>query len=228
MCGRFTIAFVIGLCERFKVKNCSIQLMPRYNIAPSQDVPVVTRAQNCGSENEIRMMMWGLVPSWSKDPAHSPKPINARGDTLDQKPMFRDLLKSQRCLVPATGFYEWKKESRGKKPYYVRMKDNSIFSFAGLYDQYRASDGQQVATFTIITTEPNEVVSPLHDRMPAILKREDEEIWLQSCILYRDQVVEILQPYPASQMIAYPVSKAVNTPDNDRAELIRPVGFSDV
>jgi len=223
MCGRFTISFVIGLYERFNVKTHSMEIIPRYNIAPSQDVPVVVRVHHDGYENEIQSMKWGLVPSWSKDPSHSPKPINARGDTLDQKPMFRDLLKYKRCLIPATGFYEWKKEHWGKIPYYIRMKDNSLFAFAGLYDRYRAQDGQQISTFTIITTEPNEIVSPLHDRMPAILKREDEERWLRPGILYRDQLSEMLHCYPANQMISYPVSKAVNNANAEGESLIKPV-----
>lgn len=223
MCGRFTIAIVIGLYERFGVKTRSVDIVPRYNIAPSQDVPVVIRSKHDGSENEIQMMKWGLIPSWSKDPARSPKPINARGDSLEEKPMFRNLLKYQRCLIPATGFYEWRKEPWGKTPYYIRMKDNSIFSFAGLYDRYRACDDQQISTFTIITTEPNEVVLPLHDRMPAILKRENEDMWLQTSVLYRDQVADMIQPYPANQMIAYPVSKKVNSSDNEGEDLIKPV-----
>jgi putative SOS response-associated peptidase YedK len=137
--------------------------------------------------------------------------------------MFRELLRYNRCLVPATGFYEWKNEHWGKTPYYIRMKDNSLFAFAGLYDQYRASDGQPVLTFTIITTEPNAVVSPLHDRMPAILRRENEDQWLEPRILYRDQVSEILEPYPADQMISYPVSKAVNNANAEGENLIKPV-----
>jgi putative SOS response-associated peptidase YedK len=223
MCGRFTISFVIGLYERFDIKTHTVGIIPRYNIAPSQDVPVVFKTRHNGSENEIRLMKWGLVPSWSKDPSRSPKPINARADTLDQKPMFRDLLKDRRCLVPATGFYEWKKERWGKIPHYIRMKNNSLFAFAGIFDRYRDPSGQQVATFTIITTEPNDVVSPYHDRMPAILKREDEERWLQPAILYRDQISEMLQPYPATEMIAYPVSKAVNNTNIDDESLIRPI-----
>jgi putative SOS response-associated peptidase YedK len=223
VCGRFTISLVIGIYDRFGVKTHSVEINPKYNIAPSQDVPVVFKTRHHGSGNEIQEMKWGLVPSWSKDPSRSPKPINARADTLDQKPMFRDILKNQRCLVPATGFYEWKKERWGKVPYYIRMKDNSIFAFAGLFDHYRDPSGQQIATFTIVTTEPNSVVAPYHDRMPAILKREDEEKWLQPAILYRDQRDEMLQPYPASEMIAYPVSKAVNNTDIDDESLIKPV-----
>jgi putative SOS response-associated peptidase YedK len=223
MCGRFTITVVVGLDERFRVKTHPVDIAPRYNIAPSQNVPVVIHPPRTGRDNEIRMMTWGLVPSWSKDPTRSPKPINARGDSLDKKPMFRELLRYNRCLVPATGFYEWKNEHWGKTPYYIRMKDNSLFAFAGLYDQYRASDGQPVLTFTIITTEPNAVVSPLHDRMPAILRRENEEQWLEPRILYRDQVSEILEPYPADQMISYPVSKAVNNANAEGENLIKPV-----
>lgn len=223
MCGRFTISFVIGLYERFQVRLPSIDLIPRYNIAPSQDVPVVVRLRPDSSENELRMMRWGLVPSWVKDPSRSPKPINARADTLSDKPMFRELLQSRRCLIPATGFYEWKNERWGRAPYYIRMKDNSLFAFAGLFDRYWAPDGQAISTFSIITTEPNKVVAPCHDRMPAILKREDEKRWLCPGPLSRDTVGELLQSYPASLMIAYPVGKRVNNANAEGEDLIMPL-----
>jgi putative SOS response-associated peptidase YedK len=223
MCGRFTISLVVGLYERFNVPTHTFEITPRYNIAPSQDVPVVIRTRHDGLENEIQMMTWGLVPSWSKDPSRSPKPINARADTLVQKPMFRNILKNQRCLIPATGFYEWKKERWGKIPFYIRMKDNSLFAFAGLYDRYRDPSGHPVGTFTLITTEPNNVVLPYHDRMPAILRREDEERWLEPTILHRDELDDMLQPYPSTEMLAYPVSKAVNGTDIDNERLIKPI-----
>ncbi|HOW33241.1 MAG TPA: SOS response-associated peptidase [Methanoregulaceae archaeon] len=223
MCGRFTISFVIGLSERFQARNPSFELIPRYNIAPSQDVPVVVRAHPDDAVNEIRMMRWGLVPSWVKDPSRSPKPINARADTLNEKPMFRNLLQTKRCLIPATGFYEWKKEVWGRTPYYIRMRDNSLFAFAGLFDTYRAPDSGKISTFSIITTEPNAVVSPYHDRMPAILKGEDEERWLGSGVLCRDELSALLHPYPASGMEAYAVGKKVNNPDAEGQDLILPV-----
>ena len=223
MCGRFTISFVIGLSERFQARIPSFDLIPRYNIAPSQEVPVVVRAHPDGAENEIRMMRWGLVPSLVKDPSRSPKPINARAETLFEKPMFRELLQKRRCLVPATGFFEWKKEAWGRTPYYIRMRDNSLFAFAGLFDTYRAPDSEEISTFSIITTEPNAVVSPYHDRMPAILKGEDEERWLGSGVLCRDELSALLHPYPASGMEAYAVGKKVNNPDAEGEDLIQPV-----
>jgi len=223
MCGRFTISFVIGLSERFQARIPSFDLIPRYNIAPSQEVPVVVRAHPDGAENEIRMMRWGLVPSWAKDPSRSPKPVNARAETLFEKPMFRELLQKRRCLVPATGFFEWKKEAWGRTPYYIRMRDNSLFAFAGLFDTHQPPDGGEISTFSIITTEPNSVVSPYHDRMPAILKAEDEERWLSPGMLCSYEVSDLLQSYPASRMEAYPVGKKVNTTNVEGEELIRPV-----
>ena len=223
MCGRFTISFVIGLYERFSARAPSFEIIPRYNIAPSQEVPVVVRAYPESPKNEIRLMKWGLLPSWVKDPSRFPKPINARADTLAGKPMFCELLKSQRCLVPATGFYEWKKERWGKTPYYIRMTDNSLFAFAGLFDRYRAPDGEEISTFSIVTTDPNTVVSPYHDRMPAILKREDEDRWLCPGPLSRDTVADLLRSYPAGRMEAYPVGKKVNNANAEGEDLIRPV-----
>jgi putative SOS response-associated peptidase YedK len=137
--------------------------------------------------------------------------------------MLRDLVKSRRCLVPSTGFYEWKKAGRGKVLHYIRMKDNSVFAFAGLYDKWKAPDGKETLTFTIITTEPNPVVAPLHDRMPAILYQEDEEAWLRPGVLKQDWISHMLQPYPAEGMTSFPFSTAVNLPDNEDERLIRPV-----
>lgn len=222
MCGRFTIAVVIGLYERFCVTVPPGPLVPRYNIAPSQDVPVIFSSHDRVPGNTCEMMSWGLLPSWSRDPIHTPRPINARTDSLWIRPMFRDLVRDRRCLVPATGFYEWKKTGHGKIPYYVRMKEASLFAIAGLFDRWRASDGTELATFTLITTGSNELVSPLHDRMPAILRKEDEDAWIEQEIPDPAWQSRALQPYPAEEMIAYPVSTMVNSPGNEGEELIKP------
>lgn len=224
MCGRFSIAIVIGLYERFRVPDPGFTLISRYNIAPTQEVPVILPAQGSVPGNLLEMMQWGLVPSWSMDPRQSPRPINARSDTLAGRAMFRDLVKYRRCLLPATGFYEWKSEKRNKVPYYLRTKDGSLFAFAGLYDRWNAPDGTVLSTCTIITTGPNAVVAPLHDRMPAILLKDDEDAWLHAGTV--EQATRLLQPYPAEQMVGYPVSTAVNSPANEGEALIRPIeGF---
>lgn len=221
MCGRFTITVTIGLPERFKVIHCDIPLLPRYNIAPSQPVPVIVHPS--GAERVCEVMTWGLVPSSARDPGRSPRPINARAESLHERQLFRPLLESRRCLVPATGFYEWVKTGKGAVPYYIRHKDESLFAFAGLYDLWKSGDGQFLKTFAVITTRPNPLVARYHDRMPAILPEENESRWLDSSTLNPDIMAEILVPYPEERMTAYRVSPAVNDPRTENPLLIRQV-----
>lgn len=222
MCGRFTIAVSVGWPDRFQVNEPSPPIQPRYNIAPSQMVPIIIHQ----SPNRIVMMQWGLVPFWAKDPKIGSQLINARAETLVERPAFRTSLKKYRCLVPAAGFYEWKKTNRGKIPYYLRLKDHSLFAFAGLYDRWKSPDGHELMTFTIITTEPNSLAGEIHNRMPVMLLREHESRWLRTEPLSPDELGEVLTSYPAEGMESYPVSSAVNVPSHDGEELIRPVGIS--
>ena len=219
MCGRFTIAIAVGWSDRFQVEGPFPPIQPHYNIAPTQMVPIIVHE----SPNCIVMMQWGLVPYWAKDPKIGSRMINARAETLAEKSAFRFPLQKHRCLVPATGFYEWKKTARGRVPYYLCLKDHSLFSFAGLYDHWRSPDGQNLTTFTIVTTEPNSLVNPLHDRMPAMLRREHESLWLQPEPLSIDELYDVLKMYPEETMEAYQVSSAVNTPANDSEDLIKPI-----
>lgn len=219
MCGRFTITVTIGLAERFGVAHCDIPLLPRYNIAPSQPVPVIMHP--FGSGRECQEMSWGLIPSLTKDPSKSPRPINARAETLYDRPSFRPLLASRRCIVPATGFYEWVKLRKESVPYYISRKDGGLFSFAGLYDIWKSPGAEWKKTFTIITTRPNALAARYHDRMPAMLLPENEARWLDSCSLSPEETEELLMPYPEEHLIAFRVSRAVNNPRRDDPSLIR-------
>jgi putative SOS response-associated peptidase YedK len=221
MCGRFTITTDLQiLVERFNILNdLSFEYQPRYNIAPSQPVPAII---NDGKANRMGLLKWGLIPSWSKEKAQSYKMINARAETLTIKPSFKNLLKSRRCLIPADSFYEWKKENGGKIPMRMLLKDNKLFAMAGLWDSWISPAGETVNTFTIITTAPNELLKPIHDRMPVILTPEKEQLWLDPVIDFK-LLNEILVPYPASKMDYYAVSTFINSTKNDTPECILPV-----
>lgn len=220
MCGRYSLICTDDLGNRFRVHNPTIGCRSRFNVAPSQVMPVVVQREQA----ELVPMEWGLVPHWVKDPATARRPINARAETLAERPMFRGLVRHNRCLVPASGFYEWKREGSGKKqPYYLRLRDASIFAFAGLYDIWHDTDGSALATYTLITTAANRVVSPLHDRMPVILRREDEERWIAGDAPSPDELHDLLGPYPDDGIEAYPVSIRVNSPGTDDPALIAPL-----
>jgi len=218
MCGRFALAFVKGFFTRFEMIEQQARIEPRFNIAPSQIVPIIVS----DSPNHVAMMRWGFVPFWAKDPKIGNKLINARAEGITKKPAFRASVKRRRCLVPATGFYEWKKTSGGKTPHYVRMRDDSFFAFAGLYDLWHDPAGSALLSFTIITTTSNAMMKKMHNRMPVILRQGDEGVWLGKEPLSEESLTRILQPFPARPMIAYPVSRAVNNPSNESEDLIAP------
>jgi putative SOS response-associated peptidase YedK len=167
-------------------------------------------------------LKWGLIPSWAKDPAIGNKMINARAETLQEKPSFRTALAKRRCLIPADAYYEWKKEASGKQPYLFHRRDDGLFSFAGLWEEWKAPDGERIQSCTIITTEPNDLAATVHNRMPAILDRNAEALWLDPAARIPD-LVQLLGPYPEDEMEAYAVSKAVNSPGKDEAEMIKPM-----
>jgi len=218
MCGRFTITVTIGLGERFGVTHCEIPDLPRYNIAPSQAVPVIFQDEN--GTRACVPMRWGLIPSWAKDPAAVRPAVNARAETLAERPSFRSPLARHRCLIPASGFYEWKKSGKVASPYYIHRKDDEIFAFAGLYDLWKSPVGELIRSCVIITTPPNPLVSGYHDRMPAILMPEDEDRWIDPRPLSADERRELLAPYPDDLLEVYQVSTAVNKPDAEGAHLI--------
>lgn len=218
MCGRFTLTIDINsVAKAFNVPvPPSLQTAPRYNVAPTQNV--VTILSNGTAHLEV--LRWGLIPSWAKDESIGSKMINARAETLAEKPSFKRLLNSKRCLVVADGFYEWRKEQDGKTPMYITLKDNGPFAFAGLWDTWRSPDGEQIRTCTLITTEPNELVASIHNRMPVILPSEARKEWLDLSLHDEHALLPLLVPYPAVEMRARPVSRLVNNPQYDSAELI--------
>lgn len=216
MCGRFTqrkeaarVAEFYGIEE----EEPELESEPRYNIAPQQMIQAVT------AEKRLVRLKWGLLPSWAKDPKIANNLINARAETLQEKPSFRTALAKRRCLIPADGWYEWKKAADGKQPYFFHRRDDNLFSFAGLWEEWRSPEGESVKTCTIITTEPNELTANYHHRMPAILKRSDEALWLDAAARVPD-LVQLLAPYPADDLEIYPVSRAVNSPGRDEASLV--------
>jgi putative SOS response-associated peptidase YedK len=219
MCGRFTLFHSAeAIAEAFRVDP--MDLPPRYNIAPSQPVAAIVRMPGT-SERKLLWLRWGLIPSWAKDPAIGYKLINARAETVSEKPSFRSAFKHRRCLIPSDGFYEWQRieGSKSKKqPYYFSLTDNSPFALAGLWERWESKEGDIVETCTILTTDANDLVSPIHDRMPAILSPEDYDLWLDPNFTRSDSLQEMLKPYPAEAMKVYPVSSTVNSPKNDSPE----------
>lgn len=210
-----TIAELFGLDD-------APQLSPRYNIAPTQDVAVV-RAGTSGSR-ELAMLHWGLVPAWAKERDVGNRMINARAETLAEKPAFRAALRARRCLVLADGFYEWQKLPTRKQPYHVRLRDGRPFGFAGLWERWNSPEGEALESCTIVTTVPNEVVAPIHDRMPVILAAEDVGAWLEPGQRDVTAILPLLRPYPAELMKAYPVGLRVNSPANDDPRCLERIG----
>jgi putative SOS response-associated peptidase YedK len=218
MCGRYAIVLVGDgtLQRRFSLEEMLDDPQPRFNVAPTQTLPVVVR----NSPNHIEMMRWGLIPFWAKDASIGSRMINARAETVAEKPSFRRSLRSQRCLVPASGFFEWKRGGDAKTPHFIHLPDEPLFAFAGLYDSWQDPDGQTVQSYTILTTTPNDLMADIHNRMPVILRREDEDEWLDPENTETEHLLPLLRPYPASEMEAYPVSKMVNSPRNDQPDIL--------
>lgn len=216
MCGRYSVlAKPKGNSKAAKLLAKSLQ-DDHYNAAPSQHLPVVTNEQ----PDVIQFFSWGLQPFWANDAKAVKRAINARAETLTEKTSFRKLLNSKRCLVPADGFFEWQKTDHGKVPYRILLKDEDTFSFAGLWDEWLdKSTGELLHTYTIITTEANDLVKPIHDRMPVILSPEAEELWLDSHES-QEELLSLLKPYDADQMKAYPVSPLVNAAQNNVPEIL--------
>ena len=222
MCGRFTLtADPAELLDAFDGFVFPTRSAPRYNIAPSQPVLAIPN----DGKNAADFFMWGLIPSWSRDPAVANRLINARGETLAEKPSFRGSFKYKRCLIPANGFYEWKAQpgAKTKTPFYIGMKDGRPFAFAGLWDEWQSPDGGILRTCTIITTTPNELMSGLHDRMPLILDPADYAGWLSAAPRDPASLQTLIRPFPSDRMTAHPVSTMVNAPGNDRPECVLPV-----
>lgn len=221
MCGRFVrTTDKDDVQSRFGIDPTGILLEPRYNIAPTQFHPVVILEND---RRVLRMMKWGLVPHWATDEKVGYKMINARAEGIDTKPSFRTAFKKRRCLVLSNGFYEWKKvDSKTKIPYLIQLKSGEPFAFAGLWEQWDKGP-EPLETFTIITTENNELIEPIHNRMPVILHEKDEAIWLDPELHDVDKLKELLKPYPSGEMEMYEVSTDVNSPRNEDPSFIEPL-----
>lgn len=221
MCGRFTLTSPdSGIATQFSLLDLP-PLEPRYNIAPTQPVAAV-RLSAEGSARELVMLQWGLVPFWAKDPQIGSRLINARAETAAEKPAFRDALRKRRCLVLADGFYEWQTQNGGKQPFYFRLRDGAAFGFAGLWERWQGPLGA-IESCTLITTDANDLMRSVHDRMPVILHQRDHDLWLDRGIRQSDLLLPLLRPYPSGEMIAYPVSRRVNSPANDDPQCIEPL-----
>jgi len=220
MCGRFTLtAPGEQAAQQFGLSEAPA-LAPRYNIAPTQMVAAVRAAEG---EPSLALLRWGLIPSWAKDLSIGARMINARAETAAEKPAFRAAMKQRRCLIIADGFYEWQTTGAGKQPFYFRVEGGRPFAFAGLWEWWRGPEGEQIESCTILTTAANELVQPLHDRMPVILRPADYGRWLDPSLRDPAAVTDLFAPLPADLMHTYPVSKAVNRVSNDSPALIAPV-----
>lgn len=220
MCGRFSIIVEEEILKkRFDVTIPEQEsLFPRFNAAPSQKLPVITN-QN---QKEIQNFRWGLIPFWAKDIKIGNKLINARAETLAEKPSFKNAFKNRRCLVLADGFYEWKRIGKTKIPMRITLKNEKPFAMAGLWENWKSPSGEFVKSFTVITTEPNDLMSEIHNRMPVILPQEIEKVWLDNS-LSQKELSTFLKPFEADEMKAFQVSTAVNSPTNDNPSVIFPV-----
>lgn len=220
MCGRFTQTHSsFDIAKAFDLTNVP-QLEPRYNIAPTQQVATVIRP-NPQKGREFRWLRWGLIPHWAKEPSIGNKLINARGETVTQKPSFKTAFRHSRCLIITDGFYEWQKQKTGKQPFRIQQKDGSPFAFAGLYSTWQSSDEETIATCTIITTEANELMQPIHHRMPVIVNSNDYDLWLNPTVEKPELLQPLLHSCDSNQLEAYPVSSVVNNPRNDILECIK-------
>lgn len=220
MCGRYTLHHKPEeIEERFDVEPDLRLLAPRYNIAPSQIIPVIRHAES----KEMAGCKWGLIPFWARDPKIGNNLINAKAETIAEKPSFKRAFAKRRCLIPADGFYEWQKRGKApSQPMYIRRRDGGLFAFAGLWEEWKSPEGEPIETCTIITVEPNELLSKIHNRMAAILRPGDEAAWIdpKSGV---DDLLQMLRPYDSDELEAIPVSRAVNSPAHDSAALIAPI-----
>ena len=225
MCGRYSLKTPADtLAKHFRLAKAP-SLSSRFNIAPSQPIAIV-RIHVPQENRECVMVRWGLIPSWAKDPSIGNKMINARAETISEKPAFREALARSRCLVPADGYYEWQRQGRmgqRKQPFYIRIRDGRPFAFAGLWERWVEPDGKVIATCAILTTEPNKSLKEIHERMPVILGPKDYDQWLDPYIRQAALLQSLFRPYPQEEMTAYPVSLRVNDPNHDDAGCIEPL-----
>ena len=220
MCGRYTLTTPKGrLAEEFGLSGELPEIPPSYNIAPTQDVATIL---GDGEERRLEMMRWGLIPSWADDPEIGARMINARSETAAEKPSFRAAFKKRRCLIPTDGFYEWQKTNGPKQPFHIRLRDERPFALAGLWEMWQEDGGPEVHSCTILTTGANDLLAPVHNRMPVILDPENYDFWLDPDVQEKDSLTGLLKPYPSEALQAYPVSRFVNSPSNDDPRCVEP------
>jgi putative SOS response-associated peptidase YedK len=228
MCGRYRLSRRKQLVEEcFDTAPWEDDWNPRFNVAPTQPVPAI-RQNPKEPVRELSLLRWGLIPSWAKDSSVAAKMINARSESASTKPAFRDALKSRRCLIPADGFYEWARTGKGKQPYCFEVNEGELFAFAGIWDRWKDPSGKIVETCSILTTTPNAVTSPVHDRMPVILDPEGYDLWLDPGMKNVDAASELLKPYDPRLMRCYPVSSRVNHVGNDDEACSAPVELEQI
>jgi putative SOS response-associated peptidase YedK len=220
MCGRFEIHSALEIIAKiFGIDTVSFDYQPNYNIAPGQEVLVVVG----DGKRKLALSRWGFMPSWAKELADGYKMINARAETAAEKPSFRQAFQKQRCLVVADGFYEWKKEGAAKKPYYIRLRSGRPFGFAGLYNIWKSPEGEEIRTCTIITTDSNDLIRSIHDRMPVIASPDQYDLWLDDKVHEKALLQSVLKPYPSVDLDMYAVTPKVNSPKNSSAENIQEI-----
>lgn len=216
MCGRYALSHPEHIATRFDITSADYEYAPSFNVAPGTYNPIVTQ----NSPKIASLMKWGLIPHWAKDEKIGYKMINARAETIDEKTSFKNAFRSKRCIVPTSGFYEWKQLENTKIPYFITLDEEELFGLAGIYEEWTSPTGELLKSYAIITTQPNNLMADIHTRMPVILPKESEDEWLRS----EDQgfLKSLLKPYDDEKMEAYPVSKEVNSPRNNNPQLIEP------
>jgi putative SOS response-associated peptidase YedK len=222
MCGRFALSISsVVIAKLFELDEVP-DIQPRFNIAPSQPIAAILRQGRQEAKRILKQLQWGLVPFWAKDPSIGSRMINARSETVAEKPAFRHAFARQRCLIPASGFYEWQKVKGGKQPFFVRLQDEDCFAMAGLWDRWQGKE-KIIESCNILTTDANELMKPIHNRMPVILKPEDYALWLDPEKTEKEQLLELLRPFSPNAMVAFAVSRRVNHPTHDAPDCIDPL-----
>lgn len=214
------VSTIVTLANLFKVRieDIFFDLKPNYNIAPSQDIVIVINDQG---KNRLILSRWGFIPSWAKDETIGYKMINARSETITEKRTFKTAFQKSRCLIVADGFYEWRREGKTKTPVFIRLKSGRPFAFAGLYNKWTSPEGKEITSSTIITTRANEMLEPIHDRMPVITPENRQDLWLDPDVNDKSDLLSLLKPYPSEEMEYYEVSPRVNSPRNNTPECIK-------
>jgi putative SOS response-associated peptidase YedK len=220
MCGRFVLASTASTISReFGLEHTPFSIQPNYNIAPSQPVIIIVS----DGARQLMESRWGFIPSWARDPAIGHRMINARSETIAEKPAFREAFKKQRCLIPSDGFYEWRKKRGGKVPLFIHLKNGEPFGFAGLYNIWTSPEGDSISTCTIITTTANKLLEPVHDRMPVIIPKDKRDMWLDPAVHDNNILLPLLKPFSSEEIEAYDVTSRVNSPKFNSPDNIKPV-----